>query len=314
MIYKIIRDGTFMDDEYKIKYLNFMHDWIDFLRTQLQSYGFSTSQTDTQQGLCQRYLNFLKRKISPIPRIILKSQEFSCSDEMKPGLEIVERKILQGTDLTPHISKRIGDLDYDDALLNDWGIYHLHLGTSIDTSGFIARTGPLLFARFDEANAYLINVMPHGSWTNKEMVKVIYRNWPTTIESFRVRGIVDITEDHNEDEIQALRRMGVTYLVKMDNGAILAPIGGGYMSTGLSTDVLRECDYNSKLIRQFEKSIKSGLERLIRYIKEQGLSLPKELEFKLNIIGDQFQAVVKNTRIVIQCRIVDDQMYLRITP
>ena len=57
-------------------------------------------------------------------------------------------KIRKGEDLT-HLSKRITDLDYNDALLNDCGIHHLHLGIDVDDSGFDTRIGPLLFVHFD---------------------------------------------------------------------------------------------------------------------------------------------------------------------
>ena len=65
-----------------------------------------------------------------------------------------------------HLSRKIVDLDYDDDLLNDWDIYHLHLGTNLHIDGFVKRTGPMLFVRFNEQNAYFKNVMGHGSWTN----------------------------------------------------------------------------------------------------------------------------------------------------
>jgi hypothetical protein len=44
-------------------------------------------------------------------------------------------------------------------MLNDWGIHHLHLGTKISkNTGFVERTGPLLFVKFEKNVAYFIGV------------------------------------------------------------------------------------------------------------------------------------------------------------
>lgn len=40
--------------------------------------------------------------------------------------------------LQPHLSKKIVGLDYDDVLLNnDWDIYLLDLGTTVELDGFV---------------------------------------------------------------------------------------------------------------------------------------------------------------------------------
>lgn len=54
-----------------------------------------------------------------------------------------------------------------------------------EPNGFVNRTGPVLFARFDEQNAYLINVWSHGNWTNQDMIRIIHNNWPESIEDLK---------------------------------------------------------------------------------------------------------------------------------
>jgi hypothetical protein len=97
---------------------------------------------------------------------------------LQPGIDLVGSKIELGIDLRPHISRKIVDLHFDDDLLNEWDIHHLHLGTTLDANGFVKRTGPVLFVRFDRQNAYFINVLGHGSWTNQDMIRIIHRKWP----------------------------------------------------------------------------------------------------------------------------------------
>ena len=86
---------------------------------------------------------------------------------------------------------------FNDALLNDWGIHHVHLGTTIDSDGFVTRTEPVLFARFDSANAYLIDVLPHGSWSLQRLVKDLYDNWSASIKHFRINGVLGLLQRGN---------------------------------------------------------------------------------------------------------------------
>lgn len=67
-------------------------------------------------------------------------------------------------------------------MLNDWGIYHLHLGTTIQSDGFVEQDNDeLLFARITPTKFYLINVMKHGDWERKLIVEILHSNWPETI-------------------------------------------------------------------------------------------------------------------------------------
>ena len=84
--------------------------------------------------------------VDTVPRKIIKADEFtSPPPELVDGFNILIDKIKEGIDITPHLSKKLTDLNYDDPLLNDWGIYHLHLGTEFDKRGFVNRTGPPLY-------------------------------------------------------------------------------------------------------------------------------------------------------------------------
>ena len=59
------------------------------------------------------------------------------------------------------MSKTIVDADADDSLLDNWGIYHFHLGTELEDRGqFIRRTGDVLLCRVDDSYAYFIKVLP----------------------------------------------------------------------------------------------------------------------------------------------------------
>jgi hypothetical protein len=64
----------------------------------------------------------------------------------------------------------------------------------------------LLFARFPNNYAYLINIFPHGVWAEQELVGIIHRNWPESISDYRVTRIgVRLAYTQNYEVIAKLR-------------------------------------------------------------------------------------------------------------
>src|SRR5262249_21712900 len=142
--------------------MDFVADVTSVFRRHLVGLGYNLPFVLSGHEVRIRYWNLAHRLIQRRPRVVRKSRNFTCPPALEPGLQFVENKIRCGDDLRPHLSKGILKTDYSDALLNDWGIYHLHLGTSIGSGGFAARTGPVLFALFRQDHAYLIDVKGHG--------------------------------------------------------------------------------------------------------------------------------------------------------
>lgn len=140
--------------------IHLKQDWFDILKGRLKMWGHNIDETGVE--VSHIYFNFIKRRILPKSREIKISKEFKCPKEYKEGLDILKSKIKKGEDLIPYLSKNILKVNYNDSLLNDWGIYHLHLGKK-KKDNFIERTGPLLFAKFDDENAYFINIYSHGA-------------------------------------------------------------------------------------------------------------------------------------------------------
>lgn len=102
------------------------------------------------------YFNLQKRLVSQIPRRIEKSKEFSCPKEYEFALAEIENKIIKGDNLVPFMSDSILKTDFNDGLLNDWNIYHLHLTKQFRTDGFAKRSNYELFVYFTEDTAYFI--------------------------------------------------------------------------------------------------------------------------------------------------------------
>lgn len=227
-------------------------DVVSQISAHLIGEGFSSLSSLTNRKVILLYFNYYERLITPHARKIHKSKSFACPSIHAPGLAALEMKVKAGTDLKPHLSKKIKNLQYYDSLLNDWHIHHLHLGTTPCTRdpGFVERTEPLLYARFDEDNAYFIDIMDHNSWTNRDCVQIIHDNWPSTIASCKSRGAIDIEHDLTDEEIGKLREANINYHLKLNDGSIYAPIGYGSTMHGNSLlSSIRANSVHAKIIQ-----------------------------------------------------------------
>lgn len=278
--------------------IDFLSDWANILAKELEVRGYSLLGDEDVNNISHKYFNLQKRLITRQKRKIHIAKEFSCPTEHLAGLENLKDKIQKGEDLRLHLSKKIVELNYDDPLLNDWGIHHLHLGTELDKRSFIKRTGPVLFSRFDDLNAFFINVMPHGTWSNQEMLRILYRNWPDTFEKYRVNGITGFENNRTDSEIALLRKGNVLSTIEVEPGVVLYPIGGGYMSSGISFEVIMVSDDYIRRISYLEDYVKSNIEKLADNALNQGYSLGQKLKFTLKIDPkSQVLAYEHNSRI-----------------
>lgn len=277
--------------------LNFNKDFDEMLITELSDYNFTIDASIESEKLRMKYFNFKRRLIQPIPRQVLISNEFVCPPELQKGFDIVKNKLEKGENLIPHLSKGLTDLDYNDSLLNDWNIYHLHLGESLETSGsgFIQRTGPVLFLRIDNDKALLINILCHGSWTKQQMVKVIHENWPQSIESYRLKDVIGLSSIPTDDDIKLMRKVGINSAIEIEPGVVYAPIGGGFTTAKTSINISLALIHYNKLLPKLQKHIEDNLQEIGKIINEKTGRAEEELFLKLVIQDNEYFAVEQNT-------------------
>jgi hypothetical protein len=286
--------------------LDFVRDVTAIFRARIVALGYQVAPGLTDEDVRIRYLNLKHRLVPPRPRALHRAANFACPPDMQRGLALVEGKITRGGDLRPHMSRGLVKIDYSDALLNDWGIHHFHLGTTIASDGFAARTGPLLFARITRDDAYLIDVKAHGAWSSQDLLRQVYANWPDTMDRFRICGIIGLAYapgngPPTDAEIGQMRRAGVVVPHELAPGAVYMPPGGGYATDGTSISVVRE---NDALVRQlrdveievgkFEQRLRADLQR------DNAAPLPDLVVVRLNrektgdlvaIVGDAIAAM-----------------------
>lgn len=278
--------------------INLYADWIVALRDELSSYGYDVSSM-TNESVAHTFFNLQNRLIQPIKRSVLRSKEFVCPEALKEGLGILEKKIVGGQDVHPHLSRGLKNPAYNDQLLNHWGIHHLHLGTQVETDGFIKRTGPVLFARFDSSNAYFITIAEHGAWAMQDYVRTIHGNWPDSISQYRYAGHVSLAVDISDQSVAELRKANINTSVQVEPGIVYGSIGGGSSGSGLGINVVMQADRARNRLYKMEKAVIEKIDVIREHALRDGITIPPEPAFSLHIADGQVYAAEKNSHYLV---------------
>jgi hypothetical protein len=276
--------------------INFYNDWINILRDELIQLGYTIKLTTSDETIEIQFFNVQKRRIHPTPRTIYQAKDLTVPKGYKENFEELLQKIELGTDVNPHLSRNMKKPGFTDEMLNDWGIYHFHLGISTDSDGYQTRTNPLLYAWVTNEAVYAITVESHGAWADKELLNKILENWPELLFSYRLSG-VDSVYEYDSTDISEFRKSGVMSPVKLSDNNIYIPPGGGYASdcARTSSEVVEAMDKFRRRIWDFEDSMCTIFPDLLEKLKEDGKSLPAKLQYRLVIAQDNYFYAVEET-------------------
>jgi len=233
-------------------------DWIEILRGLLHAGGFKTNPKDTQFEVAVKYFNLKLREITPEPRTVYKAKAFSHDAKYQKAIYEIERKASSGESLTPHLSKFFLDPSYNDSLLNDWGLHHLHLSTKIGPAGFTERTGPLLFTHVLPGAFYMVAVLPHGSWTNRRLLEEMLKNWPQLLARYELKGAIGLQHHVTEKEHAQLRKGHIQTILQLSDNKAYTSIGGGVATDGTNIRVVMAHDRWANYIWEIEKAVKAN--------------------------------------------------------
>ena len=221
-----------------IQRLDLITDWLEIVKQRLLSENFSLENIGDDKIFIE-YYTLQNRKVSTKIRSIKKSPVFSCPPELQSGLELLESKITNGENIRPPQSRSLKNLSIKDGMLFDWNIHHFHLGTEIESDGFIKRTGPLLYAYVDEDNIYFLQILEHGNWTKEDLIRIIHENWPEAIAHAKLNynnDTIQISNLPNDEERKHLRNANINTFVQIDEHNVYLGPGWGFSASGNSID------------------------------------------------------------------------------
>ena len=275
--------------QYKIE-MDLCEDYCEMVHSWMKEHGVQSDKDG--EDLWYDFFNLQKKSVSPQKRIVHYSKEFACPSEVELGLKLLVQKFENGDDVSLHLSKDATSPSEFDGLLYDWGIYHFHLGETIDhQTGRIERTGPVLFAKIDNENVYCINVYSHGKnvqqpWAKQDLLKIIHNNWPQTIAKWKLPDGIELCPESialpSDSQYAFLRRSGISTAIFVDKGIAYISPGGGYMSTGHSQDIVLYCQRVHNTLKHCELHIGNSITSLVKQIEEiTGKPVGRRLHFKL---------------------------------
>lgn len=267
---KIFSDGTLilrlkrqggrsfleMTNEIKMKnYNKFEADLVNAIFAAFNDGGIEYTASDRAlDDVLYQYLSLMGKLIGPRPRKVHISKELlakiSGSDSESKRLdELVrdmERKFTDGSDVNGHLSKTILKAEYNDMLLNDWKIKHLHLDKN-DSSFFDKNrpmSGDLLFVVVDHDDVYFLDVEPHGTpnvFCLFKYLQIIQNNWEKEL-LVQIREIQSISFAVQSDaDIKAMRDLRVNIFIYNINGKFYScKFSSGYTMAGQDTSLFRE--------------------------------------------------------------------------
>lgn len=271
---------------------NFVEDWNQHLVNELNSKWAFDPIAAGIGDVPLLYFSALLRQITQKSRKYHQSNILVCPDDLRVGYSNLIRAVENGENLLPYQSKLFANPNKFDSLLTEWGIHHFHLGSGLDDSGsFIQRTGPLLFALVREESFFGINILPHGSWVDSDLIETIHNNWPYLLVHAKMpTGIQD--DCLTEEQRTKLRKKNCNSTISVSDGTTYLGIGGGFVSSGHNIKARINADRQRAEIETFENQFSLKEAQIIRDLKSAGhefnLPLKAELGFDQNNLFVKF--------------------------
>lgn len=256
---------------------NFFSDMAQECKRKLVAAGYSVPSPVEDADVVRSYLNVRRRRVSVRPRAVHKAP-YSVPTHLVLGEKTFLARVAAGDDLRPNQSTRLHELDYEDGMLNDFGIQHFYLGVAQHSTRpyFVARTDPLLFALVRESDLYCIGYYSHGEWSKTTLMDVVHQNWPNTISEYALDA-VELACSFTEDEHERLRREGINVVTQRPDGTIHIGPGGGITSAGTSVVDMRDLMSARRLCSELESTVETEVKKLVQKGK---LTAPVRLQLR----------------------------------
>lgn len=295
--------------------MNIYNDLKKQLREQILSYfdknkffyGHKKKKNKTIKNLntdklLELYIYLQKRTITPVKRNVVLSKELinkithkKITNDLINIINIIKIEIENGIDINPRLSKSLEQISFNDKLLNDWNIYHLHLSNHKSNKEyyFYDRSSQLLFIYLTNNTVYFLDICEKHKnnyivFSQQNLLKIIDDNWPSLLEKFCLKEIQII--DKITDQNRATARNKNLFYLETINGKTYLPPGGGLTSAGTSVSCLKITD---DIIDDLYTVVCNYL------IKNQLFKNIKHPSFKIKLNNDNIVLFEETTNILI---------------
>jgi hypothetical protein len=283
---------------------NFIGDIRAYLTADLQRLGYPlpASTGDPYKdahGVCVDHWNAYARRVSARPRTVswsneLRAREPNLPADLRAGIAAAEVELQTGADVTPRLSRKLSEVEFNDKMLHDWGIHHLHLGTTVDPDGFVKRTGDVLFVMVRRDAVYLLDVRDHKAWTDDGLVDIVHTNWPDTIAAYRFSGVsaTALTKQQRKNVRDRNANAGVT----TKDGTFYCGIGGGLVASSANLNAIRWGDYILATAKEIEAAVVAyNHDEIADGVLKHSGTRPDRLVYRLGTIArDHALVIVEN--------------------
>ena len=247
--------------------MDLLTDFATACGQELRAAGY-TPPAGPAEEIIRSYANVRHRRVPTRPRKVHKAS-YVVPPHLIAGEQSFLAKVAAGTDLRPYQSTKLEQADFDDGMLNDFGIQHFHLGIGPHprSPGFVARTEPVLFALVREDDFYSLGCFKHGEWSRTSLLDLIHATWPDVIRSSSLGGsssapgmqILGLAQSYTDAEVKKLRNAGINVITQRPDRTIHVSPGGGVTSIGTSVKVARELAAIKRICSQLERALEVDL-------------------------------------------------------
>lgn len=256
----------------------------------LTQFGVNPNKSSNIKELLRQHFNLQAKMIRQRPRKIHKSKTFekkeqSLDKKFKAALDGICEKLETGRNVNAHLSKNSTKLLYNDLLLNEWGIHHLHISNTKkkSTNKSYDRSKWLFFAIIKLNDVYLIDIYLHQTpnvWAKSDLLKQIKINWPEILEPFKLNGVLGSSHTCDDKDRIRLREVCCNTFIEIDD-EVFAPPGGGISTAGTNINHTEDTINLLLKLKKYEQLLTEEDATIKAHLKKQGIDIKGDIDFEL---------------------------------
>jgi hypothetical protein len=184
------------------------------------------------------------------------------------ALHTIQAESLAGDNLNHRLTRQFWKADFDDFLLTDWNIQHLHIGPpNIGPKGLSGGMSELLYVMVLPDEIYFIDLLDHHAFAEQNLVEIVHTNWPEIIEPYRVRADLHFGRSPTAEERAQARKAGLTMFLQVADGTIYRPMGGGQATSRDSVRAVERADSLCNEVARFHALCSHYFNEIARQFK-----------------------------------------------